>query len=58
MFTLEPLRKTLSDLRTKAVVLLPSPPDTDCPNDIKLLSSALNKNPPDADINAVNSELS
>ena len=57
IFILEPLRKTLSDLNTKELVASPSPPSAFCPNDIKLLSSALNKKPPLADINAVNSEL-
>ena len=58
MFILEPLKNTLSDLKTKFLLVLPSPPTVDCPNDIRLLSSALNKKPPLADIKAVNSELS
>ena len=55
MFTLEPLKNTLSDLRTNDLLFTPSPPVTVWPNDIRLLSSALNKNPPLADMKAVNS---
>ena len=57
MFTFEPLKKTLSDFKTNDLVDEPSPPLTLCPKEIKLLSSALNRKPPLADINAVNSEL-
>ena len=57
MFTLEPLKNTLSDFNTNDLVDEPSPPLTLCPKEIKLSSSALNKNPPLADIKAVNSEL-
>jgi len=58
ILTLEPLRNTLSDFKIKDLLTWPSPPTVDCPNEIKLLSSALNRKPPDADMNAVNSELS
>ena len=58
ILTFEPLKNTLSDFNTNDFVGVPSLPDTDWPKDIKLSSSALNRKPPLAEINAVNSELS
>ena len=41
MFTLEPLRNTLSALSTNELVASPSPPSTFCPNEIKLLCEVI-----------------